>query len=65
VKINDRGPFHKGRDYDLSRAAARAIGCSGVCNVSVGSSGFGGWDAQPTPRIARRHARHLIRQARN
>lgn len=26
VRINDRGPFHRGRIIDLSRAAARALG---------------------------------------
>lgn len=35
VRINDRGPFIKGRSLDLSKAAARQIGCSGVCRVSV------------------------------
>lgn len=35
VRINDRGPFVKGRHLDLSRGAARKIGCSGVCVVRV------------------------------
>jgi rare lipoprotein A len=35
VRINDRGPFVRGRDIDLSRAAARAIGCGGVCTVTM------------------------------
>jgi rare lipoprotein A len=35
VRINDRGPFVKGRSIDLSRAAARKIGCHGVCVVSM------------------------------
>ena len=35
VRINDRGPFIKGRHIDLSRAAARKIGCHGVCVVSM------------------------------
>ncbi len=35
VRINDRGPFIKGRHLDLSRAAARKIGCAGVCTVKV------------------------------
>jgi rare lipoprotein A len=35
VRVNDRGPFIKGRHLDLSRAAARAIGCKGVCTVKV------------------------------
>lgn len=34
VRINDRGPFIKGRHLDLSRAAARKIGCHGVCTVT-------------------------------
>ena len=35
VRINDRGPFIKGRHIDLSRAAARKIGCHGVCKVQM------------------------------
>lgn len=35
VRINDRGPFIKGRHIDLSRAAARKIGCHGVCKVKM------------------------------
>jgi rare lipoprotein A len=35
VRINDRGPFVKGRTIDLSRAAARKIGCHGVCKVEI------------------------------
>jgi len=35
VRINDRGPFVKGRHIDLSRAAARKIGCKGVCKVTI------------------------------
>ncbi len=35
VRINDRGPFVRGRVIDLSPAAARAIGVSGLTNVSV------------------------------
>jgi rare lipoprotein A len=35
VRINDRGPFTKGRTIDLSKAAARKIGCAGVCTVSM------------------------------
>ena len=35
VRINDRGPHVKGRSLDLSRAAARRIGCSGVCRVKI------------------------------
>lgn len=35
VRINDRGPFIKGRSIDLSKGAARRIGCSGVCIVNM------------------------------
>ena len=35
VRINDRGPFIKGRCVDLSRAAANAIGMGGTARVSV------------------------------
>jgi rare lipoprotein A len=35
VRINDRGPFIKGRHIDLSRAAARKIGCHGICKVTI------------------------------
>jgi rare lipoprotein A len=35
VRINDRGPFVHGRIIDLSPAAARALGFSGLANVSV------------------------------
>jgi rare lipoprotein A len=35
VRINDRGPFVKGRFLDLSRGAARLIGLTGVASVSM------------------------------
>jgi len=35
VTINDRGPFVHGRIIDLTPAAARAIGFSGVVPVSI------------------------------
>ena len=35
VRINDRGPFVRGRTIDLSRAAAKSIDCHGVCNVQM------------------------------
>lgn len=34
-RVNDRGPFVKGRCIDLSTAAARALGLSGIAHVSV------------------------------
>lgn len=34
VKVNDTGGFKKyGRQFDLSKGAARAIGCGGVCKI--------------------------------
>lgn len=41
VRINDRGPFVRGRIIDLTPAGARAIGLSGLASVAltvVGSS---------------------------
>jgi rare lipoprotein A len=35
VRINDRGPFVRGRCIDLSRAAADAIGMGGTAKVRV------------------------------
>jgi rare lipoprotein A len=33
--VTDRGPFIAGRDLDLSRAAAQALGFSGLATVHV------------------------------
>jgi rare lipoprotein A len=44
VRINDRGPFVRGRIIDLMPAAARAIGFSGLAHVTltvVGRAGHG------------------------
>jgi rare lipoprotein A len=35
VRINDRGPFIKGRIIDLTPAGARALGFSGLAPVTV------------------------------
>ncbi len=35
VRINDRGPFVRGRIIDLSRGSARALGMGGVSYVSL------------------------------
>jgi len=35
VRINDRGPWVRGRDIDLSPAAARAIGLHDIGHVSI------------------------------
>ena len=35
VRVNDRGPFIKGRDIDLSRGVAKILGCPGVCRINA------------------------------
>jgi rare lipoprotein A len=35
VRINDRGPYARGRIIDLSRASAEALGISGVAEVAL------------------------------
>jgi rare lipoprotein A len=35
VRINDRGPFRRGRIIDVTPAAARELGFSGVTSVSL------------------------------
>ena len=35
VRINDRGPFKRGRVIDLTPAAARELGISGLARVSL------------------------------
>ncbi len=35
VRINDRGPFTRGRVIDLTPAAARALGFSGLARVTL------------------------------
>jgi rare lipoprotein A len=33
VTINDRGPFIKNRTFDISKAAAKRLNCTGVCRM--------------------------------
>jgi rare lipoprotein A len=35
VRVNDRGPFVRGRVIDITPAAARALGFSGLAPVTV------------------------------
>ena len=44
VRINDRGPFVKGRIIDVSRGAAKKLGLmgSGTARVAVGNGRLGG-----------------------
>jgi len=39
VRINDRGPFIRGRIIDLTPAGARALGFNGLAPVTVQSAG--------------------------
>ena len=42
VRINDRGPFTRGRVIDLTPAAARALGFSGLAPVTITRCGGAG-----------------------
>lgn len=63
VRINDRGPFIRGRIIDLSRGAKSALGMGGVAPVCLTVLGRGGnyaeasvGETSPQPRrIARRN----------
>lgn len=73
VKVNDRGPFHGGRIIDLSRAAARKLGFSGLALVEVerlthDDIRSGAWReraAATRNAAAKKHAVPLARQARS
>jgi hypothetical protein len=64
VRINDRGPYVRGRTIDLSRGAARRLGLErrgiGRVRITVRSRGKKGtWSAKqgvPSVRVARRQA---------
>lgn len=45
VVINDRGPFIRGRTFDLTPAANKALRCYGMCRVKVEH-----WPPLPKPR---------------
>jgi rare lipoprotein A len=46
VRINDRGPFVRGRVIDLSPAAGRALGVNGLAQVSLAVGGGHSNDAR-------------------
>jgi rare lipoprotein A len=53
VRINDRGPFVKGRIIDVSRAAAASLGMLGSGTVTVRISSAGSSSAESSaPKIA-------------
>jgi rare lipoprotein A len=35
VRINDRGPYVRGRKLDISAGAARKLHCAGVCDMKM------------------------------
>ena len=35
VRVNDRGPYVRGRVLDISYQAAKTIGCAGVCDMKM------------------------------
>jgi rare lipoprotein A len=47
VRINDRGPFVRGRVIDLSPAAARALGVDGLAPVSLIVGSIAGRESRP------------------
>jgi rare lipoprotein A len=52
VRINDRGPFVRGRVVDLSPAAGRALGIDGLTTVSLSTklkAHRPGWLESPRP----------------
>lgn len=62
VRINDRGPFIRGRIIDLSRAAKRELGMGGlapVCVTAMGREGRGTAEAV-MPRTVRHHRRAAV-----
>jgi rare lipoprotein A len=62
VRINDRGPFAKGRIIELSKAAAEGLGMieKGVARVRVSPAANGGQSAAPRAKAppSRRRPAH-------
>jgi rare lipoprotein A len=61
VRINDRGPFVRGRVIDLSPAAGRALGVNGLAQVSLAVGGHGN---EPRHRPDRAPQRELVAEER-
>ena len=69
VRINDRGPFIRGRIIDLSRGAKRVLGMDGLASVCLTVLGRGAQYAENDRPQRRRHVasksrRHETRTAR-
>ncbi len=60
VRINDRGPFVKGRIIDLSNGAAQALGGGGLTQVCLSVLSYGGKTA--SLRRAGVHGRNGLRE---
>jgi rare lipoprotein A len=52
VRINDRGPFVRGRVIDLSPAAGRELGIDGLASVSLIVAGAGDANESPSESVA-------------
>jgi rare lipoprotein A len=52
VRINDRGPFVRGRVIDLSPAAARALGIVGLASVSLTVGGLDGGELSQDAKLS-------------
>lgn len=67
VRINDRGPFIRGRIIDLSRGAKRVLGMDGVAPVCISVAGRGGnfaeADTSEFKPASTRRSRHAARRA--
>jgi rare lipoprotein A len=62
VRINDRGPFVRGRVIDLSPAAGRALGVNGLAHVSLAVGG--GHNNEPRQNPDRAPQRELVAEER-
>jgi rare lipoprotein A len=65
VRINDRGPFVRGRIIDLSRGAKQALGIDGLASVCLAVVGSGSTfaSADEGDGVATRRASHRTRLA--
>lgn len=61
VRINDRGPFSKGRIIDLSEAAAKELGMihAGIAKVKVESLYVDAYGKNFSDRIQKRWLKHV------
>lgn len=60
VRINDRGPYIKGRIIDLSRAAAKELGISGIQRVALYKQPAKNGKKTATQKVAATSAKLLV-----